>query len=245
MQNSSMVPLALLRGVLGVLLAVQQVWAQPAMPTTVALAEQADITPRQESMTEAAGPFRQFNKVEITGSSIIRKEQTQALPVQVITRADIQKSGKQNIADYLQSLPVIFNSFSPALLGAVQSGFSGGAIHGQQIGTLVLVNGNRLSNYGRQTGFGVDNGGVDLNALPLSAIERVEILTDGASSVYGTDAQAGVINIITRLDRPGVELTVDQRVPDRQKGQSRRMDFSVGKGRLAHDGYSWYVSADV
>ena len=81
--------------------------------------------------------------------------------------------------------------------------------------------------------------------MPLSAIERVEILTDGASSVYGTDAQAGVINIITRLDRPGLELTVDQRVPDHQKGQSRRADLSVGKGRLAHDGYSWYVTADL
>jgi iron complex outermembrane receptor protein len=189
--------------------------------------------------------YRQFERVEITGSSIVRKEQTQALPIQVITRADIQKSGKGNVADYLQTLPVIFNSFSPALLGAVQSGFSGGAIHGQQIGTLVLINGRRLAGYGRQTSFGVDNGGVDLNALPLSAIERVEILTDGASSTYGTDAQAGVINIITRSERPGVEITVDHRMPDGQKGQSKRADLSVGSGRLARDGYSWYVTADL
>ena len=189
--------------------------------------------------------YRQFEKVEITGSSIIRKEQTQTLPVQIFTRAEIQKSGKGNIADYLQTLPVIFNSFNPAVLGLVQSGFSGGAIHGQQIGTLVLVNGKRLAGNGRQTSFGTDNGGVDLNALPLSAIDRVEILTDGASSIYGTDAQAGVINIITRIDRPGVEITVDHRMPDGQKGQSRRVDLSVGRGRLAHDGFSWYVSTDV
>ena len=189
--------------------------------------------------------FRQFERVEITGSSIIRKEQTQTLPVQIVTRAEIQRSGKHSVADYLHTLPVMSNGFSPEALGAVRSGFSGGAVHGLQTGTLVLVNGRRLANYGRQTSSGTDNGGVDLNALPLSAIERVEILTDGASSVYGTDAQSGVINIITRSDRPGFEITVDQRIPDGQKGLGSRVDMSFGRGQLAKDGYSWYVAADV
>ena len=189
--------------------------------------------------------FRQFERVEITGSSIIRKEQTQTLPVQVVTRAEIQRSGKLSVADYLQTLPVMSNGVSPVAVGAIRSGFSGGAVHGLQTGTLVLVNGRRLANYGRQTSSGTDNGGVDLNALPLSAIERVEILTDGASSVYGTDAQSGVVNIITRTDRPGFEITVDQRIPDGQKGLGNRVDMSFGRGQLAKDGYSWYVAADV
>lgn len=192
-----------------------------------------------------AQPYRQFDKIEITGSSIIRKEQTQTLPVQLVTRADIQRSGKQTIADYLQTLPVTVNAFSPAMMGVTQSGFSGAAIHGLQTGTLVLVNGHRQANYGLQTSSGVDNGGVDINALPLSAIERVEILTDGASSVYGTDAQTGVVNIITRAERPGVEISVDHRMPDGMKGVGSRVDLSVGGGRLAQDGYSWFVAADL
>ncbi|WP_291935314.1 TonB-dependent receptor [Limnohabitans sp.] len=194
---------------------------------------------------DTALEFRQFDKVEITGSSILRKAQTQTLPVQVVTRADIQRSGKQSIADYLQNLPVMFNGFSPATMGAVKSGFSGASVHGLQTGTLVLVNGRRLANYGRQASSGLDNGGVDLNALPLSAIDRIEILTDGASSVYGTDAQTGVVNIITRTDRPGFEITADHRMPDEQKGLGSRVDLSFGQGVLAKDGYSWYVAADV
>ena len=182
------------------------------------------------TVTAPALPYRQFDRVEITGSSIIRKEQTQALPVQIVTRAEIQRSGKQTTAELVQSLPAVFNSFSPGMLGATQSGFSGAAIHGLQTGTLVLVNGRRLAGYGRQTGAGSDNGGTDLNWLPLSAIERIEMLTDGASSVYGTDAQTGVINIITRAERPGVEITADYRMPDGNKGESRRVDLSAGGG---------------
>jgi iron complex outermembrane receptor protein len=222
------------------------IWAQSELSevkTTVA--DKKDITYPTVSVSAPMAPFRQFNKVEITGSSIIRKEQTRSLPVQVIGRAEIMNSGKHNIADFLQTLPVIFNAFSLPLLGAVRSGFSGGAIHGQQLGTLVLINGRRLSNYGRQNGFGVDNGGVDLNALPLSAIERIEILTDGASTTYGTDAQAGVINIITQSERPGVEISVDKRLPDGRVGPGSRVDLSVGQGRLMQDGYSWFIAADL
>ena len=65
--------------------------------------------------------FRQFERVEITGSSIIRKEQTQTLPVQIVTRAEIQRSGKHSVADYLQTLPVMSNGISPAAVGGIRS----------------------------------------------------------------------------------------------------------------------------
>src|SRR5574343_1378796 len=164
------------------LLHVSWGWAQEALGLPSAVS----------GVSAATVSFRQLGTVEITGSSIVRKEQTQALPVQVVTRSDIEKSGKQDLAAFLQSLPLLFNGFNPAMLGMLRSGFSGGAVHGLQTGTLVLINGHRLANYGLQSTAGSDNGGVDLNALPLSAVERVEILTDGASSVYGTDAQSGV-----------------------------------------------------
>ena len=234
--SRSAVCLALLPGAL--------VWAQSDAPASRSDTAGAGIYP-PVTVTAPVLPFRQFDRVEITGSSILRKEQTQTLPVQIVTRAEIQRSGKHSIADYLQTLPVMVNGFSPSVLGGIQSGFSGAAVHGLQTGTLVLVNGRRMANYGRQTSSGTDNGGVDLNALPLSAIDRVEVLTDGASSVYGTDAQTGVVNIITRTDRPGVEITADHRIPDGQKGLGSRVDLSFGKGQLAKDGYSWYVSADL
>ncbi len=229
----------------------QRLWASafaPVVCVSSAIAQSIEIPVNVfpgVQVTDAPLEYRQFDKVEITGSSIVRKEQTQALPVQTVTRADIQKSGKQSLAELLQDLPVMSNPFSPGMLGAVKSGFSGGAIHGMQTGTLVLVNGRRLAGFGRQTSFGNDNGGIDLNGLPLSAIDRVEVLTDGASSVYGTDAQTGVINIITRAERPGVEISVDHRMPDGQKGLGSRVDFSVGGGRLVQDGYSWFAAVDL
>ena len=190
-------------------------------------------------------PFRQFDRVEITGSSIVRKEQTQTLPVQVITRADIERGGHSDVAELLQALPVMSQFFNLSMLGAVQSGFSGAGIHGSQKGTLVLVNGRRLAGNGLQTSASGDNGGIDLNWLPLSAIERIEVLTDGASSTYGTDAQTGVINLITRAAMPGVQFSLEQRLPDGLKGTGSRLGFSFGRGRLERDGYSAYVAADL
>ncbi len=224
-------------GLLACLSPLQSAWAQTSATTPT------QYPPVQ--VIDTPLEYRQFEKIEITGSSILRKEQTQSLPVQVWTRQDIQRSGKQTLGEYLQSLPVMWNFFSPAMLGLVRSGFSGAGIHGLQSGTLVLINGRRLAGFGRQTSYGTDNGGIDLNSLPLSAIDRVEVLTDGASSIYGTDAQTGVVNIITHAERSGVELTVEHRSPDHQKGLSNRVGLSAGKGRLQRDGYSWYVAAEV
>lgn len=193
----------------------------------------------------AAIPFRQFNKVEITGSSIIRKEQTQSLPVQVITRAEIVNSGKHDVAEFLQALPVMSNFTTSLDIAMTNGGTYGAAVHGMQSYTLVLINGRRLAPYGRQAIYQSNDFGTELNLLPLSAIDRIEILTDGASSIYGTDALAGVVNIITRSERPGVEITAEQRVPDRSKGLGRRVDLSAGGGKLQSDGYSWFVAADL
>lgn len=189
--------------------------------------------------------YRQFEKVEITGSSIVRKEQTQTLPVQVITRAEIQNSGKHDVAELIQALPLMSSFTSPLDVGMENGGTNGAAIHGLQNGTVVLINGRRLAPYGRQKITGVNISGTELSLLPLSAVERIEILTDGASTIYGTDALAGVVNIITRSERPGVEITAEHRFPDRGRGQGSRVDLSAGGGRLLRDGYSWFIAADV
>lgn len=196
-------------------------------------------------VTDAPLEYRQFEKVEITGSSIVRKEQTQTLPVQVITRAEIQNSGKQDVAELIQALPLMSSFTSHFDVGMENGGSSGAAIHGMQNGTVVLINGRRLASYGRQYITGVNNSSAELSLLPLSAVDRIEILSDGASTIYGTDAIAGVVNIITRNEKPGVEITAEHRYPDRGKGQGSRVDMSVGAGRLMRDGYSWFIAADL
>lgn len=204
---------------------------------------QSDVRPYSTVIVEgtALTPL----KVELTGSSIVRKQQTQTLPVQVITRADIQNSGKHDVAELLQALPLMAAYTSPVDVGMVNGGSNGAAIHGMQAGSVVLINGQRIAPFGRQYITGVNNNGTELNLLPLSAIERIEILTDGASSSYGTDALAGVVNIITRSERTGLEITAEHRIPDRNKGQGTRVDISAGGGRLQRDGYSWFIAVDL
>ena len=207
-------------------------------------------TPSPESqhplveVTDKAPEFRQFGNVEITGSSIIRKEQTQTLPVQIITRKDIRNSGAQDLSDFLQKLPVMFGFSQSGILFLTKGGISSAALHGMPTGTLVLINGKRQAAYGRQTISGEERSSVELDQLPLSAIERIELLTDGASSLYGTDAIAGVVNIITHSEKRALEVTASVSLPDHMKGEGRKLDLSYGKGSIARDGYNWYMAAE-
>jgi len=195
-------------------------------------------------ITGAAPVFRQFNKVEITGSSIVRKEQTQGLPVQVITREDIRRSGLHTLVDVVQSLALMGNFVESAQLGMVGGGYSNAAIHGMPNGTLVLVNGVRLAPFGRQTVSGPERSSADLSTLPLADIERIEVLSDGASSLYGTDAIAGVVNIILRKERKGFEISANVLRPHGGAGQGWVSSIGWGTGQLQRDGYSLLVTAE-
>ncbi|TDK24460.1 TonB-dependent receptor [Luteimonas aestuarii] len=145
-----------------------------------------------------------LDRVQVTGSRIKRAEIEGALPVTVITREAIEVSGKTTVADLLQNST--FNSFGsnkPASGSSAQSmselslrGLGGGR-------SLILIDGRRLPLSPQ-----FSEAGSDLNSIPLAAVERVEILTDGASAIYGADAIGGVVNIITRKDFNGVEATV-------------------------------------
>ncbi|MEE4296338.1 MAG: TonB-dependent receptor [Wenzhouxiangella sp.] len=141
------------------------------------------------------------DRITVTGSRIKRIDAEGALPVTVIDREAIELSGESNAADLIRSIP--FNtsgSFRP------QSGSSAQAV--SEIGlrglgasrTLVLVNGRRMP-LAPLTG-----ASADLNMIPMGAIERIEILTDGASAVYGSDAIGGVVNVVLRSDFEGAEI---------------------------------------
>ena len=105
--------------------------------------------------------------------------------------------------------------------------------------TLVLLNGKRLAQFGGQTltGFAA---GFDLNSIPISAIDRVELLTDGASALYGADAIAGVVNFITKRNRTDADITIGYSHPE-DGARERRFSLTKGFGSLEDDG--WNVDA--
>jgi iron complex outermembrane recepter protein len=233
--NAARMPTACLCAAWGLLVA-SGTWAQTSsLLQAVSTIEAIEATPA----------FRQFSAVEITGSSIVRKEQTQALPVQVITREDILRGGLKTVTDVVQSLPLMSNYVESAQLGMVAGGYSNAAIHGMPNGTLVLVDGLRLAPFGRQTVVGTERSSVDLSTLLLADVDRIEVLTDGASSLYGTDAIAGVVNIILRKERKGIEITADVLRPSGGAGQGWVSSIGWGHGQLQRDGYSLLVTVEL
>ena len=157
-------------------------------------------------------------KIQVTGSRIKRADMEGALPVTVIDRAAIEFSGQTSVADLLRNTS--FNStgsFRPQS-GSSAQGVSQINLRGLGASrSLVLVDGRRLA---RSPSTGATQ---DLNGIPAAAVERIEILTDGASAVYGSDAIGGVVNIITRKDFNGVEMKlgaaqVDVEGGDREEG---------------------------
>jgi iron complex outermembrane recepter protein len=187
---------------------------------------------------QAASAPALLPRVEVTGSSLRRIDGESALPVQVIRRDDISRSGATSTAELLQRLPAMQLGVGDAVAAGPGSyGFTGASLHGMgEARTLVLLNGRRLAPFGGQTLNG-SAAGVDLSTLPLSSIERVEVLTDGASSIYGADAVAGVVNIITRRDSTLGEVTLGFSAP-RGGAQEKRLNASKGWGDLAQDGHN-------
>jgi iron complex outermembrane recepter protein len=191
-------------------------------------------------ITEQGPEFRQFSRVEITGSSIVNPKAKLALPVRVIERKEIERSGARSTPELLQALPMMhsFNElggFNPSAIGT--GGFQSAAIRGYERGTLILINGRRLAPVALQRQ-DMDRTTSDLMLLPMSAIERVEILTDGASSLYGSDAIAGVVNLITKAETQGLQILAEGQYFDVANKNGQRLGLSWGNGQLDRDGYN-------
>jgi len=190
-----------------------------------------------------AGVAQAQERVEITGSAIKRIEAEGALPVTVIRREEIVRSGATSVTDLIQRLPGMQGATTEsASVGGGGGGFSGASIHNiGETRTLVLLNGRRLAQFGGQTltGFGA---AIDLNTLPLSAIERVEVLTDGASALYGSDAVAGVVNFITRRNARGGEISVGASEPKGNGAEEQQASVSFGFGDLDRDGFNVFAT---
>ena len=189
------------------------------------------------AVAQEAAPETTMQRVEITGSSIKRIAAESSLPVQSFNQKDIKKSGVTTVTDFIQQIPAM-QGFSVAAdsVGGGGGGVTTASIH--DIGaayTLVLLNGRRLapSNSGTT---------IDLNSIPLSAIERVEVLTDGASALYGADAIAGVINFILKKGAAPWEINAKYGQPEKSGARSNAVSISKGFGDIDEDGYSVFVS---
>ncbi|WP_426338167.1 TonB-dependent receptor [Pseudoduganella sp. S-14] len=185
-------------------------------------------------------------RVEITGSSIKRIEGESALPVEVIKREDIDKTGVTTAAELLQKISSnvggLTDGTSVSDVMGGQRGFNGANLRGLGVSsTLVLLNGRRMANFASPG----DNSGVDLNNIPAGAIQRVEVLKDGASAIYGTDAMGGVINFITRKDYQGGDASVYALRTDEGGGGKRSASLSGGIGDLSTDRYNLFGALDV
>ena len=185
-----------------------------------------------------------LERVEVTGSAIKRIDAETALPVQVITREQIDRTAVTTAAELLakisaNSAPLTDGaSFSDI---AVQRGFNGANLRGIGVSsTLILLNGRRLANFASPG----SNSGVDLNSIPIAAIQRVEVLKDGASALYGSDAIGGVINFITRADYQGAELSAYRLDTEHGGAGKTILTASGGIGDLAKDRYNLFAVVD-
>jgi iron complex outermembrane receptor protein len=178
-----------------------------------------------------AAAQQSLDRVEITGSNIRRTDTETVAPVEIITREQISRSGKATVAEVLRAMPAnTGGSFSESFSNSFAPGASGVSLRGLgQKTTLVLLNGRRVAGYGFAQN--LQDTFVDLNTIPTSAVERIEVLKDGASAIYGSDAIAGVVNVILRRDFKGVEVAGDYGWFD--GANDWRANVSAGFGDLA------------
>ena len=184
-------------------------------------------------------------RIEITGSSIKRVQDEGALPVQVVTRQDIERRGFINAEQLMMSISANgtgadnLSSNVGIQLGTTDrnnNGNSSANLRGLGASsTLVLLNGRRIVNHGAK------GNAVDLNSIPLAAIDRVEVLKDGASAIYGTDAIGGVINFILRKDYKGVEISGFADITEEGGGNIYRGSVLAGWGDLSRDKWNAMV----
>jgi len=194
----------------------QQYLAALAVPALLSAAQMAQA--QTPDNTAADQRSQSLETIVVTGSNIRRVDIETANPVVTIDRAAIQQSGRLTLGDLVQDLPAVTG---PVTNPRVNNGGGTGAstISLRGLGTtrtLILVDGHRYL-YG------------DVNAIPADAIERIEVLTAGASSVYGSDAVAGVVNFILRTNYQGAEFSTDYGISDRDDAERKGYHFIFGQ----------------
>ncbi len=202
----------------------------------IAAVEMPAMAQQAPASADDNGPIQE---VIVTGSMIKRPSVETAEAITVLKSDALKDQGVVNVEQALSTL----TSMTPLVNVATSVGtFSGGGSYAnlRNLGdgrTLILLDGQRLASNA------FDGNGVDLNGIPFSAIDQVEVLREGASALYGSDAIAGVINFITKRNYQGAEIQGNFDHPQGPGGASGEMDFTLGHGDLVNDGYNFMVTA--
>ncbi len=189
---------------------------------------------------QSSNSDEKVQRIEITGSNIKRIQTETSSPITIITKEELTRSGAASVMDVMRNLTAAGGN-GGELLGS--NSFRNGATEVTLRGlpTLVLLNGYRLPLSGSDEYSGQTS--VDLNAIPIAAIERIEILKDGASAVYGTDAVGGVVNFILRKDFSGLNLNASYGRTSYNDGAISSVSGAYGFGDRAKDGFN--ITASV
>jgi iron complex outermembrane recepter protein len=185
-------------------------------------------------------------RVEITGSLIKRLEGEAAAPVQVLRREDIERTGAATVEQLLRGVSAMVSS-NATVAASSSSATTGGISTISMRGltaerTLVLINGRRIAPYGAPN----SSVAIDVDSIPIAAIDRVEILKDGASAVYGSDAIAGVVNFILRRSYSGVEAGLGYGAATEDgKARISKGHLVAGFGDLAADRFNLMLQASA
>ena len=214
----------------------------------IGYAQEQPIENAPQSLPPSVTADAEAERVMVTGSNIPSAAEVGPNPIQTIDRDTIEKSGQRTTEELLRDQPVANANGVPTSGngGGIEFGQGGSSISLRGLdasATLVLINGHRVAPYPSGTNFGADTF-VDLNAIPRAAIESVEILKDGASTIYGVDAIAGVVNIKLRRDYNGAELNVEYgNTTNRDSGElSTSLVFGVGNQKTSITGTANYYS---
>ncbi len=205
----------------------------------------ASVAAQQQPPADQAPPAaseQQLRRVEVTGSRIKRIDTETPSPVSVITREQIERSGALSVSEVLKRAPAAnAGSFDENAVASFTPGAASASLRGLGAqATLVLINGRRVAPFGFASGGQTTF--VDINQIPIDVVERIEVLLDGASAIYGSDAIGGVINVILRHDYNGFQVSGSLGQSTHGDGLEKNGSITYGHGSLASDGYNFFVN---
>lgn len=219
------------------------IWAVLLLAPVAAQSAPPEAATGPEQPAPASGKV--LEEIVVTGSYLHRTDTESPSPVTTINSEEIAKSGLNSIADVIRTVSADNSgTLSQAFSGAMAGGADGVSLRGLSVdATLVLVDGHRMASYPL-----ADDGQrpfVDISSLPMAIVERVEVLKDGASAIYGSDAIAGVVNIILKKEFQGLDFAGSLGETYRSDGLSQGFSTTYGFGDLAADGHNFYVSLEA
>jgi iron complex outermembrane receptor protein len=215
-----------------------------SMPFAILCAITGGAMLASPAMAQQEGDGQQAQRVIVTGSLIARSDKETASPVQVLSADDLKKSGYTSVSDVLRDITANGQgTLSQGFNRAFSGGASGVSLRGLTVGaTLVLIDGHRMAPFPLS-----DDGQrpfVDISNIPFDAVDHIDILKDGASSTYGSDAIAGVVNVVLKKSFVGTAVNAEAGTSQAGGGSTWHASVTHGFGDLDRDGYTGYASVE-